>query len=72
MSCILPQGELVRRAAAYIVEERRDNPQLSLSQVLDRAGMRFNLSPLESEALQALFTSESANKTAVGNGTADS
>lgn len=56
MSQILPQGELVRRAAAYIAEERRDNPALPLFQIMDAAGMRFNLSPLESEALQALFS----------------
>lgn len=67
MSQILPQGELVRRAAAYIAEERRDNPRLALHQLIDAAGMRFNLSPLESEALQALFSPVSADTAAVGN-----
>lgn len=68
MSQILPQGELVRRAAAYIAEERCHNPQFSLEQLVDAAGMRFNLSPLESEALQALFSHGSTDAAAVGHG----
>ena len=54
---IMPSSELLRRAVVYIDEERRENPEKSLSQVIDEAGMRFNLSPLDSEALFRLFSS---------------
>lgn len=72
MSQILPQGELVRRAAAYIAEKHRENPHIPLSAILDEAGMRFNLSPLESEALLALFTPDLADNAAVSHRIHDS
>lgn len=72
MSQILPQGELVRRAAAYIAEKRREQPHIPLSDILDEAGMRFTLSPLESEALYALFTPNSADSATVGHRSHDS
>ncbi|MBQ3060072.1 MAG: hypothetical protein IJD16_07145 [Desulfovibrio sp.] len=55
MSSLIPQGELVRKAAAYINEERTANPQKSLAALLDEAGMRFNLTPLDAQALERLF-----------------
>lgn len=56
MSGIISQGELVRRAAAYVAEERKDHPEHPLHAVLDEAGMRFNLTPLDSQALERLFS----------------
>ena len=56
MSSILPPGELLRKAAAFVAETRKAEPSRSLSSILDEAGMRFNLTPLDSEALQRLFT----------------
>jgi hypothetical protein len=41
-------------------DERRDNPKRALASILDEAGMRFNLSPLDSEALQRLFSRDVA------------
>ena len=55
MSSILPTGELVRRAAAFVAETRKAEPSRSLDSILDEAGMRFNLTPLDSEALYRLF-----------------
>ena len=55
MSSILPTGELVRRAAAFVAETRKAEPARSLDSILDEAGMRFNLTPLDSEALYRLF-----------------
>ncbi|MEG2172782.1 MAG: hypothetical protein RRY29_05935 [Desulfovibrionaceae bacterium] len=71
MSQILPQGELVRRAAAYIAEERHAKPDVPLSHILDEAGMRFTLSPLESEALCRLFSADLPDSTAIGHGGLD-
>ena len=56
MSSTLPTGELLRKAAAFVAETRKEDPERSLASVLDEAGMRFNLTPLDSEALYRLFS----------------
>ncbi len=52
---LIPKNELVRRATAYIVEERAAHPEKALSTLLDEAGMRFNLTPLDTAALERIF-----------------
>jgi hypothetical protein len=59
MSSLLPPGELVRKAAAFVAESRKAEPARSLEAILDEAGMRFNLTPLDSEALRRLFAEAS-------------
>ncbi|MFA9394500.1 MAG: hypothetical protein ACERJ1_07255 [Halodesulfovibrio sp.] len=54
MTTIMPQSELVRKAAAYIEEHRKEYPK-NLNKLLDKAGMRFNLSPKEAEMLKDFF-----------------
>ena len=56
MSSILPPGELVRKAAAFVAQARKADQARSLESILDEAGMRFNLTPLDSEALHRLFS----------------
>jgi hypothetical protein len=56
MSSILPTGELIRKAAAFVAETRKEAPTRSLESILDEAGMRFNPTPLDSEALYRLFS----------------
>ncbi|MGE9986096.1 hypothetical protein [Desulfovibrio sp. SGI.169] len=58
MPTIMPKSELVRRAFAYLQEQRKLQPARSLSSLLDEAGMRFNLTPVDAEALERLFRSE--------------
>lgn len=53
----MPHGELVRRALVYVNDTRKDYPGKPVSEILDEAAMRFNLSPLDGEALQRLFRS---------------
>lgn len=60
MPTIISQSDLVRRAAAFIAEERREHPQRPLDAILDEAGMRFNLTPLDSESLRRLFEETSS------------
>jgi hypothetical protein len=55
VSTIIPQSELVRKALAYIMEQRALNPDKSISGILDEAGMRFNLTPLDAAALERLL-----------------
>ncbi len=53
MATIMPQGELIRKAAEYIQENKDTKP---LPKVLDDAAMRFNLSPAECERLKNFFS----------------
>jgi hypothetical protein len=46
-----PQGESIRKAVQWISEQRRDNPGQSLAALLDEAGVRFNLTPTDTEFL---------------------
>lgn len=57
MTTIMPHGELLRRALVYVNDTRRDYPGKPVSEILDEAAMRFNLSPLDGETLQRLFNS---------------
>ncbi len=59
MSTIINHSELLKRAVAYVTETIKEQPQKDLQNILDEAGMRFNLSPIDSEALKRLFTKES-------------
>ena len=56
MSAIIPHSETVRRAFAYIMEERAMRPGRLLTSLLDEAGSRYNLSPLDSAALERLVS----------------
>lgn len=58
MATVVSQSELVRKAAAYLAEQRAQQPGKSLSALLDEAGMRFNLTPLDAAALERLFRQE--------------
>jgi hypothetical protein len=46
-----PQGESIRKAVQWISEQRRDNPGQALADLLDEAGVRFDLNPMEVEFL---------------------
>ncbi len=54
MTTVMPQSELVRKAAQYIEECLKEGKPLPV--LLDEAGMRFNLSPRDAEMLRDLFT----------------
>lgn len=52
MSTILPEGEEIRKAAKWIAEERKYNPENSnLDQLIQKACVQFDLSPKEAEFL---------------------
>ena len=60
MASIMPEGELLRRAAAWICEERAAKKDKSLHACLDEAGMRFNLSPKDQRMLAEFFAENGA------------
>ncbi len=57
---LIPHDDLVRNALAFVLEARTERPGEPLSRLLDEAGMRYNLSPLDSERLSRLLREESA------------
>ena len=58
MATVVSQSELVRKAAEYINEQRAAHPQKDLATLLDEAGMRFNLTPLDAASLERIFSEE--------------
>lgn len=58
MATVMQHEELVRRALRYMVERRRECPSVGVAELLDGAGVRFNLSPLDQEALEHLFAQQ--------------
>ena len=60
MATIMPEGECMRRAAAWICEERSAAKGKSLHACLDEAGMRFNLSPRDQRLLAEVFADNPA------------
>jgi hypothetical protein len=49
---IQPKGEHIRNAVKWVSEERIDHPGKPLNEILEKASVRFNLSPLEVDWLE--------------------
>lgn len=62
MNTIMPQSELVKKALRFILEKKETHPCLSITDILDEAGMRFNLSPMEAMELERLLTANQLSK----------
>lgn len=62
MPTIMPQSELLRRAVTFVSETRQERPEQSMASIIDEASMRFNLSPLDGEALLRLFAQEAVKE----------
>ncbi len=48
---IMPQGEEIRKAVKWIAAKRLEKPATDLQKLVEQAGLKFNLSPLEAEYL---------------------
>lgn len=55
MATIIHESELVRRAIEYIDQRLREEPNATKSALLDETAMRFNLGPLDAEALERVW-----------------
>lgn len=51
-----PDSEAVHKAVLWIAEQRRENPDAHLPDLLDEAGLRFDLTPIEEESLRTILT----------------
>lgn len=60
---VVPEGNALKKALCWASETRRDNPAKGLLALVDEAGMRFNLSPNDSDALLRLLTTEEKKPT---------
>lgn len=50
-SGIIPEGEDLRRALAWLSERRREDPAAARAKLIDEAALRFDLSPVDVEFL---------------------
>ena len=48
---VLPKGEMLRKAVKWISEERQEHSGKSMSDLIDEAGRRFNLTPKDQSML---------------------
>jgi len=54
----MPKGEKVRQAVKYISSELQEDPSKSKQKLIQEACLKFNLSPLEEEALISFYREE--------------
>lgn len=53
---LIEHGELISRALDYIQDQRIEHPNVPMAKLIDDAGMRFNLTPLDTSRLTRLLT----------------
>ncbi len=62
MTFLYTQGDLLRRATAHVAACLQEQPTRSLMHILDETGMRFNLTPIDCQTLERLFTPEKSTQ----------
>jgi len=55
MTTIQPEGEQIRKAVQWFSEEKQAYPDKSRLKLLEEAGIKFNLSPVEEESLARML-----------------
>ncbi len=53
---ILPEGEELRRAVKWVSEQRTEKPEKKLSDIIDEACLKFDLSPKDAAFLLRFVT----------------
>lgn len=56
MNTIMPEGDGIKKAIAWIDEVKSEQPEKKLLTLVDEAGMKFNLSPKDSDFLFRFYT----------------
>ncbi len=59
---VIEEGSALKRAIIWASEARTEHPEKKTLALVDEAGMRFNLSPKESDALLHLLKGEDADR----------
>jgi hypothetical protein len=55
MSTIMPKGENLRQAVKWISENRKEDENAKIPLLIEKAGIRFNLSPKDEEYLRSFY-----------------
>jgi hypothetical protein len=55
-----PQGEALRNAVKFISEEKQANPESSLGLLLQKACMKFDLTPKDAGFLEQFYKEQEA------------
>ena len=55
---IQPEGEDLRKATRWISDERLNNPNASLTNLIEEACVKFDLAPKDAEFLMRFFAKE--------------
>ena len=55
MSTIMPKGEPLRYAVKWISENRTEDEKVSVQLLIEKAAIRFNLSPKEEDFLRSFY-----------------
>jgi len=55
MTTVQPEGEELRKAVKWISDERQYGPDKTLIKLIEEAGLKFNLSPVDQEYLSNFF-----------------
>jgi hypothetical protein len=53
-----PKGETLQRAIRWISAERDARPERAIAEIVDEAGPRFDLAPIETEYLWKTFVAQ--------------
>ena len=56
MNTIMPEGDGIKKAIQWIDQAKADNPEKKLIRFIDEAGMKYNLSPKDSDFLFRFYT----------------
>lgn len=59
---MIQDNELLRRAVRWVSEQRTEYPEKKIGPILDEAGQRFNLSPLQMDTLLRTLKDEEGIK----------
>ena len=59
---ILPEGEQLRKALKWVSDERTEHPGEALFTVIEKACLKFDLTPKDEEFLMRYLTENSADK----------
>jgi hypothetical protein len=57
-----PQGESVRKAVKFISEEKQADPETPLSLLIQKACMRFDLTPKDAMFLDQFYREQKAQR----------
>lgn len=59
---VIARGSALKKAIVWVADARKDHPTKEILALVDEAGMRFNLSPNESDALLHILTTEETGR----------